>query len=131
MSNAAVSWESKKQRSVGLSSTEAEYVALSEAGREVKFLLMLISELLPGYPAPITTHCDNQGTIAVANHEGRFRKLKHVDGRYHWIRGAIRDGVISLQHVPSGDNVADVLTKALTRPLHINCLGAMGLQGCT
>ena len=118
-------WESKKQRSVGLSSTESEYVALSEAGsagREVKALHQLISELLPGYPSPTTMHCDNLGTIKVASNEGRFKKLKHVDGRYHWIREAVSNGTISLQHVPSADMVADVTSS--TTPQMYNIYGS-------
>jgi hypothetical protein len=108
----AVSWSSKKQNIVSLSSTEAEYVAQTHAAKEAIWLRSFVSEIAGENPRLLTIHCDNQGAIALAKDNKFHSRTKHIDLRYHFIREAVEDGKIIVKYVPTNDNVSDVLTKA-------------------
>ena len=101
---------------VALSSCEAEYIALNEAGREAIWLQRILKELgLINY-SPSTTLIfeDNQGTIALAENPEFHRWTKHIDIRYHWVRDAIHRKLITVEYVSTREQAADGLTKALT-----------------
>lgn len=127
MSNGgAITWGSKKQTTIALSSTEAEYVALSEAAREAMWLYQLYGEL--GYPQtdPILILGDNNGSIAMAKNPEFHKRSKHVDIRWHWVRDLVNDGYVNIVDCRDPEQTADVLTKALTKPKftrHVNELG--------
>lgn len=116
-----VSWESKKQSTVTLSSCEAEYVALTSAAKELLFMKNILSELdlrdIYRNNA-ITLMCDNEGAAALAENNGYSPRTKHVDIKYHFIRELVEKQVITLKHIGSTDNVADIFTKPLGRILH-------------
>jgi len=124
---AAVSWGSKKQDCVALSSTEAEYIALSEAGKEAVHLRGLLGELL-GCERSISIGCDNQGAMKLAHNPLFHKRTKHIDVRYHFIRSIIEEGKIDLFYVPTENMTADVLTKALCYPKHSKFREGMGLK---
>ena len=112
LANGPISWVSRRQPTVALSSTEAEYMALSDSSRHACWLRSFISEL--GYSLPPTPLCaDNQGSIFLASNPAHDRRTKHIDIRYHFIREKVEDGVIKIYHVPSGAQLADALTKSL------------------
>lgn len=125
----AINWRSRKQKSVALSSVEAEYVAACEAGRDAvhwrSFLSDLGSPLL--LPGPITIHCDSQGAIALSKNPEHHDRSKHIDIVYHWVRQQQAEGVIRLEYLNTQLMVADVLTKPLARDRHIKLASAMGL----
>ena len=124
----AISWSSKRQISTALSSTEAEYVALSEAGREACWLRNLYTELgLLDVNVPTTIHGDNEGSIAMAKNPQFHKRSKHIATRWHWIRELVQDGTINVESIRDPDQTADVLTKALPRPKHIKHVAEMGL----
>jgi hypothetical protein len=87
----AITWQSKKQSVVALSSTEAEYVALSEASREAYWLRSLYAEL--GFPQSLPTiiQSDNEGAIAIAKNRQYHKRSKHIDIRWHSIQDMIED----------------------------------------
>ncbi|RVE41856.1 hypothetical protein evm_013500 [Chilo suppressalis] len=93
----AISWESKKQRTVAISSAEAEYVALSEAAKEAIFIRRFIAELRDGPNPAISIFTDSQSAMAIAKNPVHHQRTKHVDVRYHFVREAIENGDIHLR----------------------------------
>ncbi|GJT60916.1 hypothetical protein Tco_1004449 [Tanacetum coccineum] len=89
----AVSWQSRLQKCVALSTTEAEYVAATEACKELLWLKRFLQEL--GFKQQrYAVLCDNQSTIHLAKNSMFHKRTKHIDIRYHWIRDAIEDGIV-------------------------------------
>lgn len=121
MSGGPVAWMSKKQRDVSLSSTEAEYVAITYVVQEVLFIKQLLDELEMAETYGdhvIKIYCDNNSAISLTKNIGYSPRTKHIAVRYHFIRNLVKDKVIQLEHIGTSDNVADVLTKPLRRILH-------------
>lgn len=116
LANAAISWRSARQRLVTLSSTEAEYVALSDASREALFLRNLLVDFIPSTrKQPVTICEDNQSTIMQASNLASSDKSKHVAVHYHFVKQHVALGDIALQHIPTAEQPADALTKSLDR----------------
>ena len=125
----AVSWSSKKQSSVALSSTEAEYMAASSAAQEAIWLRALLGELgLLSLEHPTCLRIDNQSAMALARNDAFHNRTKHIAIRHHFIRERIEDGEIDVEYVPTDRQVADVLTKPLGRVKHERFVEGMGLQ---
>ena len=121
IANGPVSWNSRLQRHVSTSTAEAEYIALSDAMKEIIFLRQLQQELTTGgclgtAPAtlpPTTVFSDNQPAIAVANLASS--RMRHIRLLYHFTRECIMDQAAQLQYIASEQNPADLLTKALSK----------------
>jgi hypothetical protein len=112
-----VSWSSKKQRVVALSTCEAELYAESAAIQEVLWLRGLMEELGLHTRVGSTVYGDNQSTIAVSQNGVKGERTKHVDVKYHFVTEAVERGLISLKWVPSSQQQADIFTKALAAPV--------------
>jgi hypothetical protein len=116
-------WKSKLQRSVSLSSSEAEYYALSEAAKEIKFIVMILKAIEVEVEMPITVKVDNVGAIFMAENVSANSRTKHVDTRYHFIRDFVEDGVIKIVFVRTHENKADIFTKNVSSEVynsHVN-----------
>lgn len=111
LSNGAVSWRSKKQTVIALSTAEAEYVALSAATQEVNWMRKLLDGLGESCPGPTTIHEDNQSAMAIAANPGSHHRTKHIDIKFHYVRHAVQENVIKLKYCPTSEMTADVLTK--------------------
>ena len=109
----AVSWSSRKQELVTLSTAEAEYVAATHAAKEAIWLHRLIGELFPSLLTQTTLYCDNQAAIKLATADNYHARTKHIDIRYHFVRQVVASGGISIVYCPTDDMTADILTKAL------------------
>jgi transposase InsO family protein len=109
-----VSWTSRKQKTVALSSTEPEYVSLSNLCQEVKWFRQLLQDVDSPQLAPTTLFEDNQGAQATANNPTSHQRMKHVDVRFHFIREQVANGEVRIQYCPTSQNVADILTKPLS-----------------
>jgi hypothetical protein len=107
-----ISWSSKRQGPTAASTTESEYVQASEAAKEAIWLQRLI-EGFGVKQGPIKLHGDNRSAIALAKNGEFHSRTKHIGVRYHFIRHAISDGHIDFAWVPTDDNLADIMTKAL------------------
>ncbi|KAK2578490.1 hypothetical protein KPH14_002051 [Odynerus spinipes] len=129
LSGAAVSWKAQKQRTVALSSTEAEYIALAEAAKEAKYLRNLLMELGFCELAVVQLRCDNREAKALFENPVYHARTKHIDIRHHFIRDAIKENLFKLSTVPSGKMVADVFTKSLPKPKHYYCTESLGMVG--
>lgn len=115
MASGAISWMSKKQATVALSTAEAEYVALSTATQEAVWLRRLLMDLKVLPEGPTVLMGDNQGSIAIARNPISHARTKHIDIRYHYIREALEDGEIDLCYCPTDEMTADLLTKPLPK----------------
>jgi hypothetical protein len=113
MDGSPISWRSKGQKNVTLSTTEAEYVALSEATRELKFIHQILMIMGVEVVLPIRVNVDNIGAIFLAANRIASNRIKHVDTRYHFVRDLIESNLIKVFFVPSDKNVADIFTKNL------------------
>ena len=106
------SWRSQRQKIVTQSSTEAEYVTLSEAAKEQKFTQMLLEEIaevdMPGY-----IYGDNEASIFLAKNKQVSNRTKHIDIREHFIRECVDEGRIELKRVDTKLNKSDIMTKNL------------------
>ena len=107
-----IGWGSHKQHTVALSSAEAEYYALTDAGKETAHITNLLSEMMD-VTLPIPVMVDNIGAGYMAEKALNNKRTKHIDIRFHWIRQLVKDKLIELFYVPTADNVADIMTKAL------------------
>uniref|UniRef100_A0A5S6QG42 Retrovirus-related Pol polyprotein from transposon TNT 1-94 n=1 Tax=Trichuris muris TaxID=70415 RepID=A0A5S6QG42_TRIMR len=115
-----IAWRSNKQTSIALSTMEAEYIAVSDCTRELTWMKEFIERLDIGQvlSKPISIMCDSQAAIAHANNCTDKSRTKHIAIRYHFVRDKVNDGVVELVYVPSSENIADVLTKPLSRRQH-------------
>ena len=111
----SVSWFSSTQRIVTLSTTEAEYVALGDGVKEALFVKGVLSFIIPSISENcIKVFVGNDGTISLANNPLSLARTKHIDVRFHFIRELTRSKTISVEYVPTKEQRADILMKALT-----------------
>jgi len=132
LAGGAVSWKSKKQSLVSLSSTEAEYVSCSEAAREAIWLRRLYHEITKDRlksttPAIQLLLSDSQGAISLAQAPRFSDRTKHIDIKYHFVRDSCANGLVRLGFISTAEMTADVMTKALPRDAHQKHIRGMGL----
>jgi hypothetical protein len=104
-------WKSKQQQSVTLSSSEAEYVALSEAAKELKFVAQTLESIGIKVKYPITVFVDNVGAIFMAENVTATKQTRHVHTRYRYVYEEVEDGRIIVRFVKTEENLADPYTK--------------------
>ena len=129
MGTGAVDWRSKLQSMVAQSTTEAEYIAANQAGRDIAWMRNLLFEF--GYNLshlPSTLYMDNNSAIAVAKNPEHHGRLKHIQLRLYWLRNVVEEGKIAPQYVPTEGMVANLLTKALPVTKVAELCGLMGLE---
>lgn len=117
LGGAAISWSSRKQQTVALSTMEAEYMAASAAAQEALYLRRLLEEIGHECKEPTVIFQDNQGSLAMGNSWMTKRRSKHIDIRYHFIRETIEIGAIKCEYISTQNQVADILTKPLGKNL--------------
>ena len=91
MGRGAFSWSSKKEYIIALSTTEAEYIALTHAAKEAVWLRTFLSELRGVPYGPVLIDCDNQGVISLSKDNRFHARMKHINIRYHFIRECVAD----------------------------------------
>ena len=123
-----MSWSSKKQQVISLSSTEAEYVSSTHAAKEALWLRTFVSELRSDSPCLVTLNCDNQEAIALSKDNKFHARTKHIDLRYHFIRECVAGGRLTIDYVPTDENVSDIFTKPLPRAKFDYFVGRLGLR---
>ena len=118
VNNNIVSWISKKQSTVALSTAEAEYMAISAAAQEILWIRTFINEIIcnnnPSFE-PSLLFSDNQSAIAISNNDIHHNRTKHIDIKHHFIRDTIKQKQMKILWVNSENQLADICTKALPR----------------
>jgi ATP-binding cassette subfamily B (MDR/TAP) protein 1 len=122
----AVSWVSKLQTVVALSTTEAEYMAATQACKEAIWMKKLMEEL--GHKQEnILLYCDSQSALHIARNPAFHSRTKHIDVQYHFVREVVEDGSVDFQKVHTKENPADALTKPVNTDKYIWCRSSYGL----
>ncbi|KAL0409780.1 UNVERIFIED_CONTAM: Retrovirus-related Pol polyprotein from transposon TNT 1-94 [Sesamum radiatum] len=130
LNGGVVAWKSSKQDTTVDSTTEAEYIAASEAAKEAVWIKNYIQELgvVPSIAEPVVIFCDNNGAIAQAKEPRSHHRSKHILRRYHLLREMVGRGDVRMDRVTSAENMADPLTKPVSQIAHAQHLGKMGLR---
>ena len=127
LAGAPVSWVSRKQKTIALSSTEAEYMSMSDTARQLIWIKSLYHEL--GFKVHgIELNIDNQGAIFIGQNQMTEHRSKHIDIRYHFVRQHVEDGKVKLVYIPTNEQAADILTKNLAYPKFKDLRLQIGVQ---
>jgi hypothetical protein len=115
LGSAMVSWCNRKQSSVALSTTKAEYIALSVAVCEVVWLRKLLTDLFDHEMDNTIIHCDNQICVKLSKNLVFHDKSKHIETKYHYIRDLVQRKAVHVQYLPTHEQIADIFTKSLAK----------------
>eukprot|EP00253_Pinus_taeda_P011002 PITA_11002 len=111
MGSGAISWASKKQRIVALSTAEVEYVAATAVACQAVWMRRMLRSLSQEQAKATVIFCDNSSAIALSKNSMFHKRTKHIDTRFHYIRELVNNGEIILEHCSTQEQVADILTK--------------------
>jgi hypothetical protein len=155
--DSVISWKSKLQPTVALSTTEAEYMSINSAGREGVWIRKLIAEINREY-FPITIHvgesvqpqkftttskqksdilasqvifCDSTSAVSLVNNNYTSKETKHIDKTHHWAREQVELKRLEFKHIRGRDNISDVFTKNLPLTTFRKCRNKMGIVSLT
>ena len=120
----AITWSSKKQASVALSTAEAKYIAATHAAKQIIWQCSLFRELEIDLP---TIFLDNQAAIAIAHHPEFHVHTKHIDIAYYFLSDLIKLGTLNLVYINMHQNLVDIFTKGLPRIAHQDFTYEIGL----
>ncbi|KAG9460048.1 hypothetical protein H6P81_004556 [Aristolochia fimbriata] len=121
-----VSWYSKKQNSISLSTAEAEYIAAGSCCAQ----LLWMKQMLEDYGVPsgvLTVYCDNTSAINISKNPVQHSRTKHIDIRHHFIREQVEDGKVILEYLSTENQLADIFTKSLDAKRFEFLRGTLGL----
>lgn len=124
----AVSWCSRKQQTVALSTAEAEYMSMSSAAQEALWLQQLQGELEAQCEQTLVIYSDNQSAIKLTTNDCYLPRSKHIDIRYHFLKEHVSDLKLKFCYVKGIENISDILTKGTTVDKHCYCVSNMGLR---
>ena len=115
-----VSWFSRRQPTVAMSTVDAEYMALGHCVQEVLWFWSLVSEIFPNRKLldPIKVFCNNTGAIKTSKNDSVSNRTKHIDIRFHFVKDHVKKKNVNILHIPSGEMLADALTKSLSGAKH-------------
>nr|GFA01916.1 hypothetical protein [Tanacetum cinerariifolium] len=125
-----ISWSSKRKKSAAISSTEAEYIALSGCCAQILWMRSQLSDYGLGFNK-IPMYCDNKSAIALCCNNVQHFRSKHIDIRYHFIEEQVENGVIELYFVNTEYQLADLFTKALGRDIIEFLVNKLGMRSFT
>lgn len=124
--NAAISWSSRKQSVVAISTCEAEYMALSAATQEAVWWQGI--QTFYGNNDPLQIKTDNQSALSIANEGNVSARTKHIDIRHHFIQEKVKENRVEISYINTHDQVADILTKPLVKEKFEHCRKSLGLE---
>ncbi len=127
MAGGAVTWSSKRQATVALSTVEAEYVAMSRCAQQMVWMQTWLDEVEIGHNMPGVIRGDSRGAIALAKTTKDHGKVKHIDIRHHYLRELVKSELVIFEQIPSADNLADLFTKSLARDHHHRFLDRLNI----
>ncbi|CAJ2665853.1 unnamed protein product [Trifolium pratense] len=126
LGNNLVSWFSKKQNSVSLSTAEAEYIAAASSCSQLLWMRQMLKEYSVEQDV-MTLYCDNLSAINISKNPIQHSRTKHIDIRHHFIRELVEEKIVTLEHIASEEQLADIFTKALDASQFENLRGKLGI----
>ncbi|BBG94208.1 wall-associated kinase 2 [Prunus dulcis] len=126
LGNSLISWRTKRQKTVSLSSAEATYRAMTGACCELTWLRSLLRDLHLPHPEASFLHCDNKVALHIAANPIFHDRTRHIVMDCHFIRD-LQDGAISTKFIPSSHQPADMFTKPLGKDPFLSMLGKLGV----
>lgn len=127
MGGSPISWKSKKQATVSLSPAEAEYWSMRRVCSELAWLSRLMVEFEISDIEPIPLKCDNMAAIFIAKNPVFHERMKHIDLDCHFVREKLQSGLISISHIPTTEQPANVFTKSLSGSDHVHAVSKLGM----
>ena len=124
----SISWTSRLQRCVSLSTTEAEFIAACESTKEAVWLCSLLSEILGVNNGSIPLLCDNEGAIRLVKNPEFHQRTKHINIKYHFLREKYQDKEIEIVYTSTENQLADLFTKPLPTPRFNHLRKQIGVQ---
>ncbi|PKI31537.1 hypothetical protein CRG98_048072 [Punica granatum] len=122
----AISWQSRLQKCIALSTTEAEYIAVTECCKEMLWLQKFLQELSLKQERYVM-YCDSQSAIHLCKNPTFYSRSKHIDIKFHWIRDVLESKLVKLDKVHTAENGTDMMTKPLAKEkLHV-CQNLAGM----
>ena len=120
LNEGGVTWKSSEQDTMTLSTCESEYIAASEASKEVTWIRSFIGDLrvVPNNEDPIEILCDNKGAVTLTKEPRNHGRSQNIKRKYHYICNVVEDGEIVVERVSSGENPVDPFTKGLAHDRH-------------
>jgi hypothetical protein len=115
LGDSLVTWLSKKQGSISLSTKKVEYIAAATYCTQVLWMIQTLADLEVKYIAPIPNHCDNTNAISVSKNLVFHSKTKNIPIKYHFLREQVTINVDSFHYIPSKDHIVDIFTKPLAK----------------
>ena len=129
--SAPISWSSKRQPTVALSTCEAEYAGQTQATKEAIWLKELLGQIQPDPAGRIPTvmiYSNNQGAIALAKNPVYYARTKHISIQLHWLREQLKAGTVDLLYINTTEQVANRLIKALPNQPFMQFRRVLGLK---
>jgi len=109
-----VSWATKEQHSVAMSTAEAEYVAVASCCTQLLWIKQQLKDFCIDTGC-IPIYCDNTSTINISKNPCQHKRTKHIDIRHHFLRDNVEKGLISMNFYTTENQIVDIFTKALSR----------------
>ena len=122
-----ISWQSKLQKCVSLSTTKTKYIATIEAGKEMRWMKQFLQEL-DLKQRDYIIHCDSQSAIDLNKNTMYHARMKHIDVRYHWIRKFIEEQLFQIRKIHTDKNTVDMMTKVITKEKLARCIKNTGMS---
>ena len=127
LSSGAISWSSKKQPIVSLSSTEVEFIAAASCACQAVWLKRVLGKLGQNQGKPTIIHCDSSSAIKLSKNPVMHGRSKHIDVRFHFLRELTKAGTVELVHCGTQEQLADVMTKPLKLDAFLKLRGLLGV----
>ena len=127
MNGTCLAWSSKKQSTVALSTTEAEYITLTHAAKQLTWIRRLLNEIGLEQQDPTAIRCDNLSAITITHNATYHARTKHINIYYHYICEKVASNEASLTYVTSKDNIAGIMTKAIPLENHNELKELLGI----
>lgn len=128
LGSSLISWKAKQQSTVSCSSAEAEYRSMSYTVRELLWLTYLLHDFGVALSLPISLWCDNKAAIYITENHVFHERTKHLEIDCHFVRIQYQQGLLVPLHTPSSHQLADVFTKALSKPLFSSIVSKLGMK---
>ena len=127
LAGSAISWSLKKQATIALSTAEAEYIAATNAAKQILWHRSLFNELEIPQPETSILFSDNQATITISHHPEFHACTKHINIAHHFLHNLVKSGMIKIIYIQTHKNLADLFTKGLLKPLHEDLTTGIGV----